>query len=199
MTTDIPQALQDHLKDYSDELVFWLNGKQLRISNPDPGCLLVHYLHADGLTGTKIGCEQGGCGACTVMVSRRTANRIDSRSINSCLKPIVSLAGAEVTTVRRDQATPYDELRIRCNTASPSMQTERNAVFVHPRLRDEHAFLFTKEPFTDGTGNRRPLRRQPLSLYWLSSRSCTACAPSLVITTQERTAPSRAHSIHSST
>ncbi len=99
MTTDIPQALQDHLKDYSDELVFWLNGKQLRISNPDPGCLLVHYLHADGLTGTKIGCEQGGCGACTVMVSRRTTNGIDHRSINSCLKPIVSLAGAEVTTV----------------------------------------------------------------------------------------------------
>lgn len=44
-----------------------------------------------GLTGTKKGCDQGQCGACTVL--------IDGRRINSCLVLAVSRDGAEVTTI----------------------------------------------------------------------------------------------------
>src|SRR5207253_5347236 len=61
--------------------------------------LLVHFLHERGLWGTKIGCEEGGCGACSVMLSRRTKDGMDHRSINSCLRPLVALADTEVTTV----------------------------------------------------------------------------------------------------
>ena len=57
--------------DYSNQLVFWLNGCKVVIPNPDPTVLLVEYLHSIGLTGTKVGCGQGGCGACTVMLSQR--------------------------------------------------------------------------------------------------------------------------------
>ncbi|KAI8505452.1 hypothetical protein Bbelb_166410, partial [Branchiostoma belcheri] len=44
------------------------------------------------LTGAKLGCGEGGCGACTVMVSSHLA-------VNACLAPICSLHGAAVTTV----------------------------------------------------------------------------------------------------
>src|ERR1700704_4019361 len=75
---------------YSSELVFWLNGEKVEISNPDPTMMLVDYLHAVGLTGTKIGCGQGGCGACTVMLSHRdpVAGTPVHRAVNACLRPL---------------------------------------------------------------------------------------------------------------
>ncbi len=99
MAKDLQDTLKDRLGDYSNELKFWLNGKQIVIRDPEPSQLLVHYLHSIGLTGTKVGCEQGGCGACTVMISQRTADGVMHKSINSCLRPLVGVADMEVTTV----------------------------------------------------------------------------------------------------
>lgn len=85
---------------YSKELIFWLNGEKVEILNPDPSLMLVDYLHQVGLTGTKIGCGQGGCGACTVMLSYNdpsTGEAVHS-PINSCLRPLCSLDGTRVTT-----------------------------------------------------------------------------------------------------
>ena len=57
--------------------------------------LLVH------LTGTKLGCAEGGCGACSVMVSQydRTEDKVTHISVNACLAPLCSLDGTAVTTV----------------------------------------------------------------------------------------------------
>ncbi|AGA24702.1 molybdopterin cofactor-binding domain-containing protein [Singulisphaera acidiphila] len=92
-------AVADRLQDYSSELVFWLNGERMVLENPDPAVLLADYLREIGLTGTKIGCSQGGCGACTVMISRRTREGERHEAINACLRPLAALAGTHVTTV----------------------------------------------------------------------------------------------------
>lgn len=86
---------------YSNELVFWLNGERVVVTNPDPTMLLTEYLHRNGLTGTKVGCAQGGCGACTVMLSHKDplSGTPQHRPVNSCLRPICSLDGMAVTTV----------------------------------------------------------------------------------------------------
>ena len=99
MNSKLPQVLKERLSSYSKDLRFWLNGKEIKIHNPNPATLLVNFLHEGGLTGTKVGCEQGGCGACTVMISRKLAGGLDHRSINSCLRPLVALADAEITTI----------------------------------------------------------------------------------------------------
>jgi len=99
MSKELPQHLKDRLVGYSNTLRFWLNGLEISIPNADPTLLLVDFLHERGLTGTKIGCAQGGCGACTVMISRKTKFGVDHRAINSCLRPLASVADAEVTTV----------------------------------------------------------------------------------------------------
>nr|CAD7437878.1 unnamed protein product [Timema bartmani] len=53
------------------------------------------------LCGTKLGCGEGGCGACTVMVSRydRGKKQVIHRSVNACLAPVAAMHGLAVTTV----------------------------------------------------------------------------------------------------
>lgn len=85
---------------YSNELIFWLNGEKVEISNPDPTLMLVDYLHKVGLTGTKVGCGQGGCGACTVMLSYndQATNNPVHMPVNACLRPLCAVDGMMVTT-----------------------------------------------------------------------------------------------------
>jgi xanthine dehydrogenase/oxidase len=85
---------------YSNQLVFWLNGSKVEIPNPDPAVLLVEYLHSLGLTGTKVGCGQGGCGACTVMLSKLTpaTSTPVHKAVNACLRPLCAVDGMMVTT-----------------------------------------------------------------------------------------------------
>jgi xanthine dehydrogenase/oxidase len=85
---------------YVNELIFWLNGRRVAIPDPDPTVLLTDFLRGIGLTGTKVGCGQGGCGACTVMISHRDplSGEPVHRAINACLRPLCSLDGMMVTT-----------------------------------------------------------------------------------------------------
>ncbi|XP_076033762.1 xanthine dehydrogenase rosy [Oratosquilla oratoria] len=83
-------------------LVFFVNGKKIEDDAVDPEWTLLTYLRNKlGLVGTKLGCGEGGCGACTVMVSKydRHADHVRHSSINACLAPVTSVHGMAVTTV----------------------------------------------------------------------------------------------------
>ncbi|CAL8288367.1 unnamed protein product [Lota lota] len=85
-----------------DDLVFFVNGKKIVEKNADPEMTLLTYLRRKlGLTGAKLGCAEGGCGACTVMVSRYLPHqqRLVHSSVNGCLAPVCSLHLSAVTTV----------------------------------------------------------------------------------------------------
>ncbi|XP_075451587.1 xanthine dehydrogenase/oxidase isoform X2 [Ascaphus truei] len=86
----------------TDQLIFFVNGKKVTEKNADPEMTLLTYLRRKlGLPGTKLGCGEGGCGACTVMISRVDPfqEKIVHYSANACLAPICSLHHTAVTTV----------------------------------------------------------------------------------------------------
>ena len=61
------QSLQNVTNDYDYTLRFYLNGTKVVLDSIDPEITLLEYLRGIGLTGTKLGCAEGGCGACTVV------------------------------------------------------------------------------------------------------------------------------------
>ncbi len=87
----------------TNRVTFHLNGTRVELVDPSPHLLLVDYLRSDqvGLTGTKKSCGQGGCGACTVVLSHwdSAQNTAHHRAANSCLRPVCSLDGMAVTTI----------------------------------------------------------------------------------------------------
>ncbi|XP_013187119.1 xanthine dehydrogenase [Amyelois transitella] len=89
-------------KDAEKELTFFVNGKKVVETKPDPEWTLLWYIRRKlNLTGTKYGCGEGGCGACTVMVSQylRREDRIKHIAVNACLTPVCAMHGLAVTTV----------------------------------------------------------------------------------------------------
>lgn len=70
---------------------FTLNGKPVAVYAPPMKRLLDVLREECGLTGTKEGCGEGECGACTVL--------LDGAPVNSCLVPVAHAEGAKVTTI----------------------------------------------------------------------------------------------------
>jgi carbon-monoxide dehydrogenase small subunit len=68
-----------------------LNGKDVQVETKPSATLASVLREGFGLTGTKIGCEEGECGACTVLV--------DGQPVNSCIYPALKAAGRRVLTV----------------------------------------------------------------------------------------------------
>jgi carbon-monoxide dehydrogenase small subunit len=103
------------------ELRLTLNGEQ-RSEFVDTRALLVHAIRENfGLTGTRIGCLTGDCGACTV--------ELDGRILKSCLVLAVAADGATVETVEGfggDRLDPiqqafWDENGFQCGFCLPGM------------------------------------------------------------------------------
>lgn len=83
----------------SQSLIFSLNSTRIHIDNPDGDLTLLDFVRAQGFTGTKLGCAEGGCGACTVAVGQVLQDgRVRYRAVNACLMPLIGVHGCHVLT-----------------------------------------------------------------------------------------------------
>lgn len=84
----------------NDCVRFVLDGKIIEAGNFDPTTTVLQYLRRNlRRTGTKEGCAEGDCGACTVAVGELDGDRIDYRAINACIAFLPTIDGKEVVTV----------------------------------------------------------------------------------------------------
>src|SRR3977135_290447 len=113
-------------------MILTVNGKPARVE-AHPMKRLLDVLREDcGLTGTKEGCGEGECGACTVL--------IDGAPVNSCLVPVAQVAGAPGTTIEgRRGRHPLQHAFVehggaQCGICTPGMIMAAVALCKHPTL-----------------------------------------------------------------
>ena len=105
-----------------DHLLLHLNGEPLRIGGEDAFRTLSAYLRqVRGATGTKIVCEEGDCGACTVLVGSLEKDELVYRPVNSCILLVYQLDCTHVVTV--EGVAPKGEL----SALQESMMTHHGA------------------------------------------------------------------------
>jgi len=111
------------------DIEFTLNGVDRRVAVP-PGLSALNLLRdVLGLTGTKYGCGEGECGACTI--------RVDGVTLNSCLMFAVDCDGREVVTIEGLSAEPrakrlqekfVEHGAVQCGFCTPGLVMQANHV-----------------------------------------------------------------------
>jgi carbon-monoxide dehydrogenase small subunit len=112
------------------ELKLRVNG-ETRLIAARPGDTLLRLLREElGLTGAKLGCENGDCGACTVL--------IDGRPVKSCMTLAVEMEGREIVTIEGLEDEPLrqaflEENGYQCGFCTPGMILNAHALLAaHP-------------------------------------------------------------------
>ena len=151
---------------------FQVNGSA-RVVDTDPNRRLLDVLREDlGLTGTKFGCGEGQCRACTVLVN--------GKPMTSCLVPASQAAGAEIVTIEGlangDRLHPVQEAflaesAMQCGYCVPGMILQTVGLLnAHPKPTDEQI------------------------LDWMEGSICRCCGYKRIVAAVQRAAESAAQS-----
>ena len=146
-------------------LRFRFRGRDVQLQHFSPRATVLDWLREEmGAKGTKEGCAEGDCGACTVVLARLRGGRLAYEPFNACILLLGQLDGAELITI--------EDLAVRRRTASAAAGDGR-----HPRLamrllyardRDEPVRRLPFRPAHDLRGALRSARGQSLPMHRLS-------------------------------
>ncbi|HVT02003.1 MAG TPA: xanthine dehydrogenase small subunit [Thermoanaerobaculia bacterium] len=104
-------------------IFFYVNGKAVTASGQDAFETVANFLrYRLSATGTKLVCEEGDCGACSVLIGRlNAAGGIEYQAVNSCIQFVYQIAGTHIITVeglrRGKDLHPVQEAMVKCHGA----------------------------------------------------------------------------------
>ena len=102
-------------------LTFWRRGQAVTLDNVPPDRTLLEVLREDlHCTGTKEGCGEGDCGACTVVLGEAVGGQLHYKAINSCIRLAHSVQGMAVWTTEdlvsaQGELHPVQEAMVQCH------------------------------------------------------------------------------------
>ena len=106
----------------SSNIIKFVHDDQIvEVKNPDPNETLLNYIRTNlKKTGTKEGCAEGGCGACTVVLGELKNNEINYKAINSCITFLPTLQGKQLILVedltsKDGSLHPVQEAMVNCH------------------------------------------------------------------------------------
>ena len=94
---------------------FILNNELVSTDQAAGSSLLDFVRYTNRLTGTKIGCREGDCGACTLLIGELNDTGIAYRTTTSCITPLGNVQGKHVVTIEglnQPQLTPYQQAMV---------------------------------------------------------------------------------------
>ncbi len=180
-----PQA-SDMPADGTDPIRLVLNGERVDVAGVSPQTTLLAWLReARTLTGTKEGCAEGDCGACTVVVAEsRGDGTLAWKPVNACIRLLPSLDGKAVFTVESLRSPegalhPVQQALVECHGSQCGFCTPGFAMSLFGLYKNAHAP--TREAADDAlSGNLcrctgyRPILAAAERMGTIDARSCGA-------------------------
>ena len=126
---------------------FTLNGRSVQVCGVAANTTLLQWLRATGRTGSKEGCAEGDCGACTVaLIDLNASGERTYRAINSCITLLPMVAGRELTTVEGlaegDRLHPVQQAMVdgygsQCGYCTPGFVVSMFEAYYRPDITKE--------------------------------------------------------------
>ncbi len=149
-----------------------------------PGITLLDFLRKNLLlTGTKEGCREGDCGACTVLVGSLTNKRVEYKSVNSCLMPINDVDGKHVVTIEglnKDKLSPVqssfvEEGASQCGFCTPGFIISLTGYLISQKKYDENDAVYSMDGnICRCTGHNSIIRAAQISLEKIQSQTASS-------------------------
>ena len=126
-------------------LDFCLNGEAVSVADENPACTLLTWLRERrGLTGTKEGCAEGDCGACTVVLADRDAvGKLRYLPANACILCLGAVDGKEVITVEGLKDHPVQRAMVECHGSQCGFCTPGFVMALHAHYKNSQGAELT--------------------------------------------------------
>ena len=105
----------------SQKIRFLLNNQTMEVGNVAPTTSILNFLRQRlGRMGTKEGCAEGDCGACTVVIGELRGDRLELKAVNACIQFLPTLDGKALFTVedlrqKDGQPHPVQRAMVECH------------------------------------------------------------------------------------